>query len=96
MSKTTTITIRVDPKVKKEAETTLHKLGLTTSQAVSLFLRQVSLARGLPFAVLLPDNENSEDETPNAETLAAIDDLIHRRNVKVFNSVDDAFKELEI
>ena len=96
MSKTSTVTIRVDPKVKKEAETTFHKLGITTSQAVTMFLRQVSLAKGLPFAVLLPDDELPEGETPNPETLAAIDDLIHRRNVKVFNSVDQAFKDLEI
>lgn len=39
------------------------QLGLTASQAISLFYRQVDLQQGIPFPV----------EIPNAETIAAID-----------------------
>jgi DNA-damage-inducible protein J len=42
MSKTTMITARVDPGLKRETEKVLKNLGLTTSQAITLFFNQIS------------------------------------------------------
>ena len=92
MPKTTTITIRLDPVLKQQAEDTLHKAGLTTSQAVTIFLKQVNRVHGLPFPVLMDD----DGSVANDETIAAIEDVIQRRNVKSFDSVDDALKDLGI
>ena len=85
MNKSSTITIRVDPELKRKTEKTLGNLGLTTTQAVTIFLKQIVLQKGLPFPVSLP----------NAETLKAMDDIVKRQNVKTFGSTDALFKDLE-
>jgi len=84
MTKTTAITVRLDPQVKKDAQAVLKELGLTTTQAVSLFFKQVSLNKGLPFAV----------EIPNEETIQAIEDGLNRRNVKAFKNAEAALDYL--
>ena len=77
MSKTDTIRARVEPKLKREAEAVLKKIGLTSSEAITLFLTQVKLTQGLPFPLRLP----------NKETKRAIKDARARRNVETFDSV---------
>jgi DNA-damage-inducible protein J len=65
MAKTGTIHMRVEPGVKLEADAILGRLGMTTADAINVFLNQIILRGGLPFEVRLP--------TPKAETLALID-----------------------
>jgi DNA-damage-inducible protein J len=55
MPKTAMIRARVEPELKAEAEEVLHGLGLTSTEAITLFYRQLALQRGLPFAVRLPN-----------------------------------------
>ncbi|MFQ5954447.1 MAG: type II toxin-antitoxin system RelB/DinJ family antitoxin [Kiloniellales bacterium] len=55
MAKTETIRARVEPRLKHEAETVFDALGLTPTEAITLFYKQVTLVRGLPFAVRLPN-----------------------------------------
>ena len=45
----TTLNIRIDPKLKKQASKTLASLGIDTSSAVKMFLTQVVKEKGLPF-----------------------------------------------
>ncbi|MBP3857291.1 MAG: type II toxin-antitoxin system RelB/DinJ family antitoxin [Ruminiclostridium sp.] len=54
MAKTETLHIRVNEQVKANAEETLDMLGISISEAVNMFLCQVNLTGGLPFAVKLP------------------------------------------
>lgn len=51
MAKTETIHIRVNEQIKSNAEETLGMLGMTISEAVNMFLCQVNLTGGFPFAV---------------------------------------------
>lgn len=51
--KTATITTRVSPELKNNAEQVLKQLGITTTQAINMFLKQVELRQGLPFDVQL-------------------------------------------
>jgi addiction module RelB/DinJ family antitoxin len=51
MAKSATARARVEPEVKREAEKILSDCGLTASQAISLFYRQVILERGMPFQI---------------------------------------------
>ena len=46
MAKETTVRARMDEDLKEEAEAILRKLGLTTSQAINLYFRQIVLHRG--------------------------------------------------
>jgi DNA-damage-inducible protein J len=77
MSKTETIRARVEPKLKRDAEAVLKKLGLTSSEAITLFFTQVTLTKGLPFPLRLP----------NKETRRAIDEARAGRNLETFDSV---------
>ncbi len=57
MPKNETLHIRVNENVKENAEETLEMLGISISEAVNMFLCQVSLTGGLPFEVKLPAPE---------------------------------------
>ncbi len=51
--KTTTVRARIEPQLKQEVEHILSELGLSFSEAIELFLRQVKLNNGLPFNIRL-------------------------------------------
>ncbi len=57
MNKTAMIRARMEPNLKHDAEEILHSLGLSTTEAITLFYKQIALQRGLPFAVKLPNEE---------------------------------------
>jgi DNA-damage-inducible protein J len=50
---------RVATDLKEEVEQVFEKLGLTTTEAIRIFLAQVRLRQGMPFSVALPcDNDD--------------------------------------
>lgn len=65
MPKTSAISVRVDKELKAQAETVFHALGLTSSQAITIFYRQVQLQQALPFAVRLPQKGESSVNSPS-------------------------------
>ena len=52
---TTTIQARIDVESKEQAKKIFDFLGLTMSQAITLYLRQVILRRGIPFEIEIPN-----------------------------------------
>ncbi len=60
MAKTEMIRARVEPELKREAEELFSELGLSATEAITLFYRQVTLHRGLPFSVRMPNVETIE------------------------------------
>jgi DNA-damage-inducible protein J len=48
---------RVDPRLKKSADRILSEVGISTAEAIRLFLKQVELHRGLPFPVSIPNGD---------------------------------------
>lgn len=57
MTRTSNIYARVEPELKQQAEIVLDRLGIPMSNAISIFLKQVVLQRGLPFEVKIPVSE---------------------------------------
>ena len=51
MAKTDTITLRVNPELKREAEALCEEMGLTLSTAYTMFLKAVVRTRSIPFRV---------------------------------------------
>lgn len=47
---------RTDAGLKAETETILRSLGLSYTEAINLFLNQVRMRKGLPFAVEIPES----------------------------------------
>lgn len=57
MNKAATINARIEPNLKLQAEAILHKVGLSTAEAIRLFYSQVCLQNGLPFDVKIPNKQ---------------------------------------
>lgn len=55
MSKTAMIRARIEPELKEEAEAVLKKLGISVSDAIAMFFKQVKYHKGLPFEVRIPN-----------------------------------------
>lgn len=86
MAKSKTISVRLDPDLKEDVEEILEELGLSTSQAIVLFYKQVQLHQGLPFQV----------KVPNAVTRAALEEARARRNLTTHETTDELFADLGI
>jgi DNA-damage-inducible protein J len=86
VAKTAMKTTRVDPDLKADAEKVLSKLGISTTEAINLFLSQVRLRRGLPFDVKIP----------NKATLKAMKDAEEGRNLSSHDSLDEFFEKMAI
>ena len=60
MAKSEMIRARVEPELKHKAESVLQRLGMTPTEAITLFYKQVTLYRGLPYDLPLGINLYSE------------------------------------
>ena len=78
--KTQMVHVRIDPRLKKTAERIFTKIGISTTEAIRLFLKQVELHKGLPFRVSIP----------NEETIAAMMEADDATELKRYRS----FREL--
>jgi DNA-damage-inducible protein J len=76
------IQARIEPALKDAAEAIFKKLGLSSTEAIRLFYRQVELREGLPFPV----------EIPNKRTIAAMREL-ERGGGKRFHSAKELFAD---
>lgn len=76
MEKSATLNLRVNPALKQEAESVLKRLGVPMSTAVDIFLNQIVLTGGIPFAVTLPGAPKSIDTTKMS--IGEIHDKIQR------------------
>ena len=74
---------RIDEKTKKKATIILKSMGLTPSSAFRLLMTKVVAEKTLPF----------ELRTPNAETIAAIEEA-RRGGLKSFNSFEELMADL--
>lgn len=75
---------RIEPSLKRETEVILDSLGISTTEAIRMFLTQVRLHKGLPFEVKIP----------NAATQAAINELESGKGER-FSSFEALFDDLE-
>ena len=89
-TETTNFTIRLDTRVKTEAEKLFNDLGMTLSGAFNIFLHQALLVQGLPFPV--------RKEHPNKKTLAAMKEAIALANdpdAETFSTVTELMRDIE-
>ena len=61
MCKTEEIRVRVTPEDKRQVKELFERNGLTTSAAISMFIRQCLIIGGLPFQVEDRTNLNDRD-----------------------------------
>ncbi len=86
-----TINVRVDDDVKKEAGAIFADLGLDMSTAINMFLHQAIMQEGLPFEA---------KRVPNAETLAALEELkemnAHPEKYPGYKTIEELRRALEV
>ena len=87
---TTNFTVRLDSRVKADAEKLFNDLGMTLSGAFNIFLHQALLVQGLPFDV--------RKEHPNRKTLAAMKEaaaLADDPGAKTYASAAELMRDVE-
>ena len=82
MEKTATLNLRVNPAVKERAEEVLSRLGIPMSTAIDMYLNQISLTGGIPFAVTLPKAPN----TINADFMTA--EELHEKLQRGYDDIE--------
>ena len=86
MAKTATVRARIEPELKKDVENLFHELGMSTTEAINLFYRQVKLRSGLPFNVVMP----------NKTTERVLKETDRKINLVRCEDADDMFNKLGI
>jgi len=89
-TETTNFTVRLDTKVKADAEKLFNDLGMTLSGAFNIFLHQSLMVQGLPFAV--------RREHPNRKTLAAMKEAVALANnpdAETYESAAELLQDVE-
>ena len=79
MAKTEFIRARIEPELKTQAEEVFSKLGLSQTDAITLFYVQVTLHGGLPFEVRIP----------NTETIDALRQARAESGLQEYDSLDE-------
>lgn len=93
MQKTEIVHTRISPETKAECDYIFGKLGITTSYAISMFLSQVSLRKGIPFDLVLP---KKEDLVSFAENVSSVDaEKPSERAKQIMRLYDDGIIDLE-
>jgi len=89
MSRSAVLNVRIEPKIKADAEELFSSFGLTVTDAVNVFLRQSLMRGGFPFEIVR--------NKPNAVTQAAIEEaerLFNDPNAKSFTSMEELRADL--
>ena len=86
MNKSATVRARIEPHLKEEAEGLLEEMGLSATQAITIFYRQIALRKGLPFDVVIP----------NATTQKTFKNTDARKDIVVCKNAEDMFRRLGI
>ena len=79
MAKTEMIRARVEPALKHQVEEVLGELGLSATEAITLFYRQVVMQQGLPFEVRIP----------NADTADALRQAQSESNIVEYSTLEE-------
>ena len=84
MAKTAMVRARVEPELKRRAEELFSELGLSTTEAITLFYKQVAMYQGLPFSIRIP----------NAETIEAMRQARDHEDLVEYSSLEDLKRSL--
>ncbi|MGN1115197.1 MAG: type II toxin-antitoxin system RelB/DinJ family antitoxin, partial [Candidatus Ornithomonoglobus sp.] len=86
----TSMNIRMDSEVKQQAQQIFADMGMDTTTAVNIFLRQVIRTHSIPFEI--------KTDYPNKETLEAIREIRAERanpDKKLYSSFSEILEEVK-
>ncbi len=85
MNKSAVVHARIEPQTKRKAEGVLKELGMSPTEAIRLFYRQICLRSGLPFPV----------QIPNELTRSTLSKSRKGEEVEFFGSLNEMFESWE-
>ncbi|MFP3089362.1 type II toxin-antitoxin system RelB/DinJ family antitoxin [Treponema sp. TIM-1] len=88
-----TIQIRTDAEVKEAADSIFNRLGITMSDGINIFLRQVQIHQGFPFEVRLNQQSFSGSKAEIVEERIAYIRSMHGKFKDCKFSSDQLFEE---
>ena len=84
MPKTATINARIDEKLKARADKVLKRVGVSTTEAITMLYHQIVLRQGVPFEVNIP----------NAETRRAMRELDAGKGERFDGTAEELFDHI--
>jgi len=85
MNKTATVRARVDPRLKVDVEKLLKRLGMSTTEAITVFYHQIRIRQGIPFPI----------EVPNTSTKKTFEATDRGEDIHTYDSLDQMFAALD-
>lgn len=90
MAKTSSMHIRIEQDTKKEVEKILKNLGMTATEAINIYLRQIILHSGIPFEIKTPKySDDMLEAITEAEEMKK-----NPKKQKTFNTIEDFMEDL--
>ncbi|MCM1056492.1 MAG: type II toxin-antitoxin system RelB/DinJ family antitoxin [Firmicutes bacterium] len=90
---TTNITMRMDAGIKAQLQELMSNLGLDMTTFFTMAAKQAIREQRIPFEISMDISKSMN--IPNAETIRAIDDIRHKRNLsRPFSSVEELMEDL--
>lgn len=85
MNRTATVRARLEPRLKADVEKLLHRMGMSTTEAITVFYNQIRLRQGLPFPV----------EVPNSTTRKTFEATDRGKDLHTYDTLDQMFEALD-
>lgn len=79
------VKVRIDSDLKKKVDGLFQEMGVSPSEAVRMFYKQVEVHKTIPFPV----------KVPNEETKKAIEETENRQGLIECKDAEDMFEKLE-
>lgn len=86
MKEQESIKISIESEIKLAVEEIFEQFGMTKSEAIELFYRQVALTKNIPFA----------KRNLNQETIAAIEELKSKENLTTYDNFAEIRNDLGV
>lgn len=83
--KTAEIRVLLEPSLKKKSKKILQEIGMSESEAVRIFFRNLVNQNGFPL----------ELRVPNEETIKAMEDVDKGNYSKGYTDIDEMFEDLD-
>lgn len=95
--KPTNLYVRIEHDIKEKTEEILSKLGISASNAINMFYKQIILQQGLPFEVKLPSEKITDisqlsEKKLNEKLEKAYEDMLKGRTRNAKDVLSDIRK----
>lgn len=93
--KNSTVSVRVEDNIKREAEDIMQRLGLPVSVVIDSLYRQIIYTHGIPFSLTIPSEPKTIEDISKSELIEKLEHSHKQAQCRKGRSLNDVFDELE-